>query len=193
MERKIKVLESNSGTEFKPFVEIMQNNGIIIRHSCPYTSVQNGRVERKHRQVVEMGLSMIALSYWADAFPTVARLINRLPTTALKGKIPYSVLFGKNPYFKDAKIFGCAGFPYLKPYNKHKMSFHSVNCVYLGPSMSHKGFKCLSSIGKVYISRHVIFNEGDFPFRSQNKGKKYLIWCLCCQIIIILLIDLILV
>lgn len=46
------------------------------------------------------------------------------------------------------------------------MSFHSVKCVYLESSESHKGFKCLSSIGKMYVSTHVIFNEMEFPFKN---------------------------
>lgn len=43
-----------------PFAKIVHNSGIVFRHPCPHTSVQNGRVERKHCQVVEMGLSMLA-------------------------------------------------------------------------------------------------------------------------------------
>ncbi|XP_028752065.1 uncharacterized protein LOC114711803 [Neltuma alba] len=61
------------------------------------------------------------------------------------------------------KTFGCACFPCLRPYNNHKFQFHFEKCVYLGPSGSHKGYKCLSPSGKVYISRHVILNESDFP------------------------------
>lgn len=38
--------------------------------------------------------------------------------------------------------------------------------MYLGFSPSHKGYKCLNASGKVYISRHVQFNELDFPFSS---------------------------
>uniref|UniRef100_A0A803PR45 Retrovirus-related Pol polyprotein from transposon TNT 1-94 n=1 Tax=Cannabis sativa TaxID=3483 RepID=A0A803PR45_CANSA len=30
----------------------------------------------------------------------------------------------------------------------------------------HKGYKCLSSTGRLYISRHVQFNERDFPFSA---------------------------
>lgn len=84
LERKIKVLWSDGGTEFKLFVEIVQRSEIVFRHSCPYTSVQIGRAERKHRQVVEMGLTMLAqaslpLQFWVDAFQAATSFINRHP------------------------------------------------------------------------------------------------------------------
>lgn len=54
-EKNIKILQSDWGEEYRSFTQFLQNEGIIFRQSCPYTSVQNGRVERRHRQIVEMG------------------------------------------------------------------------------------------------------------------------------------------
>lgn len=56
----IKTLQSDNGGEFKSFVHFLNKLGITHRFSCPYTSAQNGRVERKHRHVVETGLSLLA-------------------------------------------------------------------------------------------------------------------------------------
>lgn len=52
------------------------------------------------------------------------------------------------------------------------MSFHSVKCVFLSPTIGHKGYRCLSSTKKIYISRHVIFNEKDFPFNYGFLNKR---------------------
>ena len=70
---------------FKTFLEKL---GDYHRHPCPITPQQNGRVERKNRHVVEVGLSLLAhssvpLSYWPYAFQTAVYLINRLPTPVL--------------------------------------------------------------------------------------------------------------
>ena len=51
--RKIKVLQCDGGGEYKPVQKIAIESGIQFRMSCPYTSQQNGRAERKHRHVAE--------------------------------------------------------------------------------------------------------------------------------------------
>ncbi|MCH87925.1 retrovirus-related Pol polyprotein from transposon TNT 1-94, partial [Trifolium medium] len=50
--------------------------------TCPHTHHQNGSVERKHRHVVETGLTLLAqahlpLKFWDYAFMTATYLINR--------------------------------------------------------------------------------------------------------------------
>lgn len=41
----------------------------------------------------------------------------------------------------------------------------SIKCVFVGYSVSDKGYRCLDrATGRVYISRHVVFNEDVFPF-----------------------------
>lgn len=61
--------------------------------------------------------------------------------------------------------FGCSVFPCLTPYNQHKLQYHSQLCLFIGYSDSHKGFKCMASSGRIYISRHVIFNHKKFPYQ----------------------------
>jgi len=52
-------------------------------------------VERNHRQIVDMGLTLLAqaslpLPYWDYAFTTAVYLINRLPMSAIQFAVPYT-------------------------------------------------------------------------------------------------------
>ncbi|KAL2475264.1 Retrovirus-related pol polyprotein from transposon tnt 1-94 [Abeliophyllum distichum] len=96
-----------------------------------------------------------------------------MPTSLLQQKSPYEALFKHITDYKSLKVFGCACYPCLRPYQKHKFDFHTQRCVYLGPSTSHKGFKCLSSNGRIYVSRHVVFDENSFSFKQGFLNKTH--------------------
>ncbi|KAG9449460.1 hypothetical protein H6P81_009425 [Aristolochia fimbriata] len=101
---KIKVFQSDGGTEFmsKKFQDLLSSSGIHHNVSCPYTPQQNGLVERKHRHIVEMGLTLLAQasmpkSHWDSAFATSIYIINHLPTPILHSKSPFDVLVVATP------------------------------------------------------------------------------------------------
>ena len=109
-------------------------------------------------------LKLICLSSWDYAVVSSVYLINRLPNPVLNGDIPYQKLFSKIPDYKFLKVFGCSWFPLLCPYNTYKFEPRSQKCIFLGYSMSHKGYRCLAANGRLYISKDVFFNEDRFPY-----------------------------
>lgn len=154
--------------------QIFTSLGISHRVSCPHTHQQNGSAERKHRHIVETGLALLAhasmpLRFWDEAFLTAAYLVNRLPTRVIDNLSPLERPFNVPPNYSMLKIFGCACWPHLRPYNKHKLEFRSKPCVFLGYSSLHKGYKCLDlDSSRVYISRDVVFDEIVFPFSKTS-------------------------
>lgn len=83
-------LQPDGGGEYTSlqFQVFLNKNGIIHRKFCPYTSQQNGLAERKLRNILETGLTLLAHSqlshkFWVDAFLTAMHIINRLPTPTL--------------------------------------------------------------------------------------------------------------
>jgi len=156
---KIISVQSDNGGEFRPLQTSLTSMGISYCLSCPHTHHQMGIVERKHRHIVEIGLSLLAtanvpLSFWDLTFETTTYLINRLPSKVTKNKSPYEYLFHNSPYYKFLKIFGCECWPFLRPYNSIELSFRSTSCVFIGYNKNHLGYKCLHfPFGRVYIAR----------------------------------------
>jgi hypothetical protein len=167
---KIKCAQSDWGGEYQKIHNTFRSLGIAHRVSYPYTHQQNGSVERKHRHIVETGLALLAhasmpIKFWDEAFLTATYLINRLPTRVIDNMCPLERLFNSPPNYSLLRVFGCSCWPNLRPYNKIKLSFRSKECVFLGYSSLHKGYKCLDpDSGRVYISRDVTFDENIFPF-----------------------------
>jgi hypothetical protein len=90
-----------------------------------------------------------------------------MPAPLLQHKSPFEKLFHTTPDYTFLKVFGCACYPNLHPYNSHKFSPRSKECVFLGYSQHHKGYKCLHlESDRMYISRDVIFDENQFPFAT---------------------------
>ncbi|KAJ0610987.1 putative RNA-directed DNA polymerase [Helianthus annuus] len=169
---KIKAVQSDWGGEFRQLSSFFKQIGINHRISCPHTSEQNGTVERRHRHVVETGLTLMAQSrvpsrFWHFAYDTAVYLINRMPSRTTANLSPFEHLFKIQPDFSFLRVFGCQCFPHLRAYNPNKMDFRSVSCVFLGYSPSHHGYRCFDPIHeRLYIARHVRFIESAFPFHT---------------------------
>lgn len=93
----------------------------------------------------------------------------------INNETPYERLLKQPPDYTSLRVFGCACWPNLRPYNTRKLQFCSKRYVFLGYSNQHKGFKCLDPLeGRVYISRDVVFDESIFPFNTlhPNAGAR---------------------
>jgi transposase InsO family protein len=172
----IKTLRTDCGGEYanNDFRNFCSNSSIIHQFTCPHTSQQNVVAERKHRHIVDMSLTLISQSslpfrYWSYAFSTAIFLINRLPSLHRGSSSPWETLFAKSPNYSLFKSFGCACFPLLRPYTKHKFNFRSKECIFLGYASNSKGYLCLDPLtSRIYVSRHVTFNESHFPFSHSS-------------------------
>lgn len=116
LNRKILQIQTDWGGEYRKLNTFFQNIGIEHHLSCPHTHQQNGSAERKHRHVVETGLTLLAqasmpLRFWDEAFHTACFLINRLPTRTINMNTPLQRLFGTAPDYTFLRTFGCACWP----------------------------------------------------------------------------------
>ena len=176
----IKILQTDGGGEYvsKQLQSFLHTKGIIHQKSCPYTPEQNDLAERKHRHLIETTITLlqhakIPTGFWSYAVHTAAYLINRMPSVVLQNKSPYEVLFHTIPVVSHLRVFGCACYPLLQPCHAHKLQLKTIKCVFLGYASQYKGYTCYDVVCKcTYISRHVIFDELDFPYATLSACVK---------------------
>jgi len=90
-----------------------------------------------------------------------------MPTSILRNKSPFETLFHQPPHYGFLCTFRCLYFPFLRPYNAHKLDYRSTPYVFLGYSSCHLGYHYLDlSSDRIYISRHIRFHEIPFYFLS---------------------------
>jgi hypothetical protein len=107
------------------------------------------------------------MHYWAKGLHTTTYMLNRLPTTTIQATCPHLALFGSAPSYEHLGVFGCTCYPNTTATTPYKLSLRSTWCVFLGYSADHKGYRCLDlSINRLIVSRHVVFDEDNFPLAS---------------------------
>lgn len=78
--------------------------------------------------------------------------------------------FKHKPNYMLLRSCGCRCYPWLKPYTTNKLQPRSIVYVFLGYQPSIKGYRCLDPITeKIYISKHVVFDESSFPLQSSSQ------------------------
>ncbi|KAL2249476.1 UNVERIFIED_CONTAM: Retrovirus-related Pol polyprotein from transposon TNT 1-94 [Sesamum indicum] len=171
-DRRIKTLRSDNGSEFinHECQSLCSELGIIHQSSCTYSPQQNGRVERKHRHLLNVARALLfqaslPIKFWGDAILTATFLINRTPSRLLEWKTPFELLYGHPPQFDHLRTFGSLCF--ATNINPHKSKFHprALKCILIGYSMHQKAYKLFDiESHSVLFSRDVQFYEDVFPF-----------------------------
>lgn len=95
---------------------------------------------------------------------TAVHIINRLPSAALKFRVPYEVLMGEKVNYEELKTFGCLAVAYNSTRGTDKFVPRGVLCAILGYPRGTKGYRLLNLENmQTFVSRHVKFHEQMFP------------------------------
>jgi hypothetical protein len=110
---KIIFMETDWGGEYEHLNSFFKCIGISHLVSCPHVHQQNGAAGWKHRQIVDIGLALLAnasmpLKYWDQAFLTATHLINQTPSKIIDYDTPLHHLLGAQPNYSNLCIFGYA-------------------------------------------------------------------------------------
>ncbi|GJZ91829.1 putative ribonuclease H-like domain-containing protein [Tanacetum coccineum] len=167
VDKKVKIIRSDNGTEFKNHVmdEFCREKGIKREYSVARTPQQNGVAERKNRTLIEAARTMLADSklpttFWAEAVSTACYVQNRVLVVKPHNKTPYELFRGIKPAIGFMKPFGCH-VTILNTLDKlGKFDGKSDEGFFVGYSLSSKAFRVYNiRTRKVQENLHVGFLE----------------------------------
>ncbi|KAL9239100.1 hypothetical protein vseg_013451 [Gypsophila vaccaria] len=176
-ERSIKTFQCDNGKEFdnNSYHTFFKSTGTQFRFSCPHTSSQNGKAERKIRTINDTIRTLLAHSHvppnlWPYALSMATYIHNILPSKANRYISPTQSLYLRLPSYSNLRVFGCLCYPHLPSVSINKLDAQSIPCAFLGYPPNHRGYLCLDlSTRKIIVSRHVTFHETVFPFQQLHK------------------------
>lgn len=101
-------------------------------------------VERKHRHIKNLGLTMIhhakiPQKLWVQCFAIVIYLINWLSNPTLDMEYSYQHVYGVNPNYCCPRVLNCLCLSYLRNCTKDKFDPKFLPCVFLAYGQIYKG------------------------------------------------------
>jgi hypothetical protein len=155
------------------------SKGIIHQTSCVESPEQNGRVERKHQHLLNVGRSLlfqakIPKMFWSYAVQHATFLINRIPTPALQHKSPYEMLYNELPDLENLKVFGSLTYASTLQAHRTKLEPRSRTCIFLGYKQGVKGVILYDLNSKeTFVSRNVVYHDHILPYTSSSTSPNW--------------------
>lgn len=174
--KNVLMIWSDNGIEFinSQCANILSTRGIIHQRSCNYSPQQNGRVERRYKQLLQIARSLmfqfkLPMKFWSDLLLTATYIYNRLPIKLLNKKSPYEILNGRKLDYSKMKVFGSLCYTTNIQPQKSKFDQRAYRCVLLGYLIGFKAYKLyiLDTKG-IWILRDMVFREHIFPFHKPS-------------------------
>lgn len=179
--RKLKILRTDQGTEFKGVLaQYCTRKGITRQVSTAYSPEQNGRAERLNRTLIERARALLLehrlpKAVWSEAIITAAYLRNRVPGTA-QNSTPYELFYGQKPDMSHLRVYGCKAFVYVEKGDRDKLDPVSEEHALVGYAANSKAYRLLrpgiSGQHTVIEAISVRFHEDVAPtFLTSSAGK----------------------
>lgn len=153
--------------------------GILHQTSCVDRPQKNSRVERRHRNLLEMARALrlqagLPVRMWGDCLLAAVYITNRAPSKVIEHKCPYKIMFNKKPNYHMLKTFGCLVMSYNPIRDNDKFKERGVPYISIGYPLGKKGFKLLNlHDNSVFVSRDVKFYEGIYLLEIfKSNGEK---------------------
>ncbi|KAI3720023.1 hypothetical protein L6452_20930 [Arctium lappa] len=167
MQKQVKILRTDNGTEFKnkTVEEYLESVRISHQYSAARTPQQNGVVERRNRTLVEAARTMLSQSelplfLWAEAVSTACHTQNRSMIHRRFKKTPYALINNRTPTIKYFHVFGCTCYVLNDRENLNKFSAKADEGIFVGYSSTSSAYRVYLKKSKTVIeSVNVTFDE----------------------------------
>jgi len=136
----IRKLGRNGGGEYtsNEFCHPLQQEGIEIQRTTPYTPQSNGVSERANRTIIGTTHAFLhsvsaPKQYWAAEAMTVIYVHNRLPTSTIQtGFTPYELWHGRKLIYEQLWIWDCVAYAQVPKDTRKKMDKAARKCSFIG-------------------------------------------------------------
>ena len=163
--KRIKIFRSDNALEYTQyaFQVVLHSYGTIHQLTCPGTSQQNGRAERKLCHILDTVRALLLSAkvpapFWGKAALHAVHAINRIPNPVIQNQTPYQHLFGSPPNYHHFHSFGSACFVLLQPHEHNKLKPRSRICCFLGYGETQKRYRCYDPVShRLRVSRNILF------------------------------------
>ncbi|GKB56217.1 putative ribonuclease H-like domain-containing protein, partial [Tanacetum coccineum] len=180
VDKKVKIIRSDNGTEFKNKVmdDFCREKGIKREYSVARTPQQNGVAERRNRTLIDAARTMLADSklpttFWAEAVSIACYVQNRVLVVKPHNKTPYELFRGFKPALSFMRPFGCHVTILNTLDSLGKFDGKSDEGFFVGYSLSSKAFRVYNTrTRRVEENLHIRFLENK-PMIEGN-GPKWL-------------------
>ncbi|GJT94118.1 putative ribonuclease H-like domain-containing protein [Tanacetum coccineum] len=180
VDKKVKIIRSDNGTEFKNKVmdDFCREKGIKREYSVARTPQQNGVAERRNRTLIEAARTMLADSklpttFWAEAVSTACYVQNRVLVVKPHNKTPYELFRGFKPALSFMRPFGCHVTILNTLDSLGKFDGKSDEGFFVGYSLSSKAFRVYNTrTRRVEENLHIGFLENKPTI--EGNGPKWL-------------------
>ena len=163
--KRIKTFRSDNALEYTQyrFQALLHSYGTVHHLTCPGTSQQNGRAERKLCHILDIVRALLLSTkvpapFWGEVALHAIHAINRIPSDVIHNQTPYEHLFGSPPDYHHLHSFGSACFVLLQPHEHNKLKPRSRLCCFLGYDETQKWYKCYDPVSHcLCVSCNVVF------------------------------------
>ncbi|GKB75650.1 putative ribonuclease H-like domain-containing protein [Tanacetum coccineum] len=180
VDKKVKIIRCDNGTEFKNKVtsEFCEKKGIRREFSVARSPQQNGVAERRNRKLINAARTMLANSklpttFWVEAVNTDCYVQNRVIIVKPHNKTPYELFRGRTPALSFMRPFGCHVTIFNTLDHLGKFDRKYDDGFFVGYSLTSKAFRVYNiRTRKVKENLHIRFLE-DKPIVTGD-GLKWL-------------------